>query len=189
MNPENSNIISFSSGKKLASNVPANDGHHPDNHSPLKNGNGGGGGDMEARVAKLESDVEHIKATMSDMKSDLKTITSDVGIVKTDVALILQKMDNISSSVESKANTADVALVLQKMDSLSSTVESKANNNDVALILQRMSDMSSSIEKKSSSEQVDAKIGVLKIWFLTLLLFSIAMPVIMFLLNLYMKKP
>ncbi|MBD1229243.1 hypothetical protein [Xenorhabdus griffiniae] len=134
---------------------------------PSKIGGGDGGDEMlEARVARLESDVEHIKTTMNDMKSDLKSVTSDIGVVKTDVALILQKMDNLSSSVESKANNSDVALILQKMDSLSS-----------------------SVNKKASFEQVDTKIGGLKIWFLTLLLFSIGMPVIMFLLNLYMKKP
>ncbi|MDC9615849.1 hypothetical protein PSI19_18640 [Xenorhabdus khoisanae] len=134
---------------------------------PSKIGGGDGGNDMlEARVAKLESDVEHIKNTMNDMKFDLKSVTGDVGTMKTDVALILQKIDNISSSVESKATNTDVALILQKMDSLSSSVDKKAN-----------------------SDQVDTKIGGLKVWFLTLLLFSIAMPVIMFLLNLYMKKP
>ena len=32
---------------------------------------------MEARVAKLESDVEHIKADISDIKSDIREIKKD----------------------------------------------------------------------------------------------------------------
>jgi hypothetical protein len=33
---------------------------------------GGGGGDMEARIAKLESDVEHIKTDVSEIKTDIR---------------------------------------------------------------------------------------------------------------------
>ncbi|MDE9570980.1 hypothetical protein [Xenorhabdus bovienii] len=153
------------------------------------NGGSGGGGDMESRVAKLESDVEHIKTTMNDMKFDLKTVTGDVGIMKTDVALILQKIDSLSSSVEKKANDTDVALILQKMGDISSSVEKKANSEQVA-------ELDSKVSKRPTEEQVelkiskmDKKIDGLKVWFLTLLLFSIAMPVITFLLNLYMRKP
>ncbi|PHM23694.1 hypothetical protein [Xenorhabdus ehlersii] len=51
-------------------------------------GGNGGGGDMEARVAKLESDIAHIKTTMNDMKSDLKTVTGDVSAMKTKIAVI-----------------------------------------------------------------------------------------------------
>ncbi|OTA16539.1 hypothetical protein Xbed_03466 [Xenorhabdus beddingii] len=154
-----------------------------------RNGNDGGGGDMESRVARLESDVEHIKTTMNDMKSDLKSVTNDVGVMKTDVALILQKMDSLSSTVESKANSSDVALILQKMGDISSSVDKKAN-------FDQMADLDSKVSKRPTEEQIDlkiskveTKIGDLKIWILTILLFSIAMPVIMFLLNLYMRKP
>ncbi|OTA15243.1 hypothetical protein Xbed_03612 [Xenorhabdus beddingii] len=61
---------------------------------------------MESRVARLESDVEHIKTTMNDMKSDLKTVTNDVGTLKTDVAVIMQKLDGISNAL-SKVPTDD----------------------------------------------------------------------------------
>lgn len=37
----------------------------------------GGGGDMEARVAKLESDVEYIKRDIREIKEDLKDIKKD----------------------------------------------------------------------------------------------------------------
>ncbi|BDO97583.1 TPA: hypothetical protein ACXGCQ_004717 [Escherichia coli] len=38
---------------------------------------GGGGDDMQARVAKLESDVEHIKHTLKEMKDDIREIKRD----------------------------------------------------------------------------------------------------------------
>lgn len=76
---------------------------HLPNTMKYGNGNGGGGGDMlEARVAKLESDVEHIKATMSDVKADLKSVISDVGTMKTDVAVIMQKLDVINNTLSKK---------------------------------------------------------------------------------------
>ncbi|EQB98411.1 hypothetical protein B738_24895 [Photorhabdus temperata subsp. temperata M1021] len=66
-----------------------------------------------------------------------------------------------------------------------------------------MTELDSKISKRPTEEQVDLKIskvdtkigglekkiGDLKVWVLTILLFSIAMPVIMFLLNFYMRKP
>lgn len=45
----------------------------------------GGGGDMEARVAKLESDVEYIKRDISEIKSDIKDIKTDA---KTDFRIL-----------------------------------------------------------------------------------------------------
>ncbi|WP_448511642.1 hypothetical protein [Photorhabdus laumondii] len=109
MNNENSVIdgMQFSNGRWLASNISPSR-HSHDNGSSLKPGSGdGGGGDMlEARVARLESDVEHIKASMSDMKADLKSVTGDVSSMKTDAAVIMQKLDGISS-VLSKVPTDD----------------------------------------------------------------------------------
>ncbi|EOD7312979.1 MULTISPECIES: hypothetical protein [Proteus] len=40
-------------------------------------GGDGGGGDMELRVAKLESDVEYIKRDISEIKDDIKDIKKD----------------------------------------------------------------------------------------------------------------
>ena len=37
-------------------------------------GDGGGGNGMEARVAKLESDVEYIKRDVSEMKTELQKV-------------------------------------------------------------------------------------------------------------------
>lgn len=38
---------------------------------------GGGGNSMEARVARLESHVEHIDTTLSDIKQDIRDIKKD----------------------------------------------------------------------------------------------------------------
>lgn len=43
----------------------------------LKSNGSGGGGSMEARVAKLESDVEYIKRDISEIKDDIKDIKKD----------------------------------------------------------------------------------------------------------------
>lgn len=40
-------------------------------------GNGGGGEMIEARVARLESDSEHIKSTLKDIKDDVREIKRD----------------------------------------------------------------------------------------------------------------
>ncbi len=41
---------------------------------------GAGGGDMESRVAKLESDVEYIKRDISEIKADLKDFKKDTSV-------------------------------------------------------------------------------------------------------------
>ncbi len=40
-------------------------------------GGNGGDGDMQARVAKLESDVEHMKNTLKEIKDDVREIKRD----------------------------------------------------------------------------------------------------------------
>lgn len=112
----------------------------------LGNGHGGGngGGNMlEARVARLESDVEHIKTNQTEARADIRDIKQ------------------ISSDT----------------------------NRDVAVILQKMVDMDSSIGKRPTSDSIDAKFSGLKVWFVSILLLSIAMPIITILANLYMRKP
>lgn len=49
------------------------------NRIPVREDNSGdgGGGDMQARVAKLESDVEHIKTTLKEIKEDVREIKRD----------------------------------------------------------------------------------------------------------------
>lgn len=47
---------------------------------------GNGGGDLEARVAKLESDVEYIKHDIAEIKTDIKDTRKDITSIKTDLS-------------------------------------------------------------------------------------------------------
>lgn len=51
--------------------------------SSNKGGNDGGN-TMEARVAKLESDVENIKTNITDIKSDVREIRNDIKDIKSE---------------------------------------------------------------------------------------------------------
>ncbi|MBZ3680463.1 MULTISPECIES: hypothetical protein [Providencia] len=69
-------------------------------------GNGSGGGDMESRVAKLESDVEYIKRDVHETLDNIRNITSEVNDIKVSMALIIQKLDGLSKlPTEEKMNT------------------------------------------------------------------------------------
>lgn len=49
-----------------------------DDYYTSEYGSGNGGGDdMQARVAKLESDVEHIKTSLKEIKDDVREIKRD----------------------------------------------------------------------------------------------------------------
>ncbi|WP_313471252.1 hypothetical protein [Atlantibacter hermannii] len=99
-------------------------------------GSGGGDGMIEARVAKLEADVENIKTNLAETRADVRELTKNYASIKTDVSVLLQKTTEIDSAL-AKRPTADA----------------------------------------------------MKVWFLTILLFSVAMPIITLLINLYLKKP
>jgi hypothetical protein len=45
-------------------------------------GGAGGGGDMEARLAKLEANMEHVQADCIDIKSDLRGIRDKIDSIK-----------------------------------------------------------------------------------------------------------
>ncbi|CNI00169.1 TPA: hypothetical protein ACPZCB_004583 [Yersinia enterocolitica] len=111
----------------------------------LSHGGGNGGGEdmIEARVAKLEADVENIKINLSEARSDIRELKTTAAQTGKDVGIILQKLVDIDEKVSNKAG----------------------------------------------KDFVNSKTGEIKVWMLGILLLSIAMPVIMFLLNLYLKKP
>lgn len=114
-------------------------------HDGRNDNRGGGGGEdmLEARVAKLEADVENIKTNLSEARLDIRDM---------------------------KNTTSDTS-------------------RDVGIILQKLVDFDEKLSKKPNLDQIDTKIANIKWWFLTVLLFSIAMPVITLLINLYLKKP
>lgn len=120
--------------------------HHSKNPHYTEGGDGGddgGGGMFEARVAKLEADVENIKINLAEARTDIRELTKNSASMRTDVSTILQKLVDIDDKISNKAG----------------------------------------------KDFVETKVGDLKVWMLGILLLSIAMPVIMFLLNLYLKKP
>jgi hypothetical protein len=70
---ESSNILEFKNLKDRATHERRSEAEHP--NAPLQGGGGGGTYDgMEARVAKLESSVEHIQRDTTDIKSELRTL-------------------------------------------------------------------------------------------------------------------
>ncbi|MET4888094.1 hypothetical protein [Morganella morganii] len=129
----------------------------------IRSGGGGdGGGNMESRVSKLEADV---------------------GDIKTSMALLIQKVDTLAGSI------SDIK------DTVSKLPTSEVIHGKFSLVESKLTDLNEKVSKKASEDQVkleaskiDTKIGGIKIWFLTILLFSIASPIIMLLINLYIKK-
>lgn len=55
-------------------------GHKTTNNKEKKYNfsDGGGGSDMEARIAKLESDVNHIQSDINEIKLDIRELKSDI---------------------------------------------------------------------------------------------------------------
>lgn len=81
-------------------------------------GNGGGGGSkMEARVAKLESDVEHIASDITDIKINLRKMSSDVSDLKTELALTKRDTSDIKTNIDaSKAKFEALAIRMKKVE-------------------------------------------------------------------------
>lgn len=71
----------------------------------LSNTDGGGGGDnmLEARVAKLEADVENIKVNLSEARADIRELTKNSASTSADVSTILQKLVDIDEKITGKA--------------------------------------------------------------------------------------
>lgn len=66
-------------------------------------GNGGGDNMLEARVAKLEADVENIKTNLMETRADIRDLTKNSASTKTDVSTILQKLVDIDEKLSNKA--------------------------------------------------------------------------------------
>ncbi|WP_227650715.1 hypothetical protein [Klebsiella pneumoniae] len=64
-------------------------------------GDGGGGSMLEARVAKLESDVGYIRRDVDELRIDVKTISQNM-------AIAIERLDNIRISLDKKPSTDTV---------------------------------------------------------------------------------
>ncbi|MGV8001199.1 hypothetical protein QPK14_03365 [Photorhabdus temperata subsp. temperata] len=168
----------FSDGRWSYTDTPSSR-HSLDNGSSFKQGGGNGGGDgmLEARVARLESDVEHIKKSIDEIKLDFRDAKKDISATAKKIAemepSLLGKIQSTELSLNNSIQSVESSLN-NKIQSVESTLSNKVQSVELSLS-----------EKISS---VDKRIDGTKVWFLSILVFSIAMPIIMFLLNLYLKK-
>lgn len=83
-------------------------------------GPGGGGGMLEARVARLESGVEHIMKDMADVKDSVKVLMADT----TDIKIRLEKMAGRQDLFESKLDAMDKKIDT-KLDAIDKKFDSK----------------------------------------------------------------
>lgn len=110
-------------------------------------GDGGNGGMLETRVAKLESDVAHIHRDVTDIKQKLERVADDVSDLKVSMAALAgrqdafdikldamdkrseSKLDAMGNHFESKLDTLDKKFEV-KLDTLDKKFESKFDSMD-----------------------------------------------------------
>lgn len=76
---------------------------HTETHFGGGNHGGGGGSMLEARVAKLEADVENIKINLSEAKTDIRAMLKITSDTSRDVGVILQKLVDIDANLSKKS--------------------------------------------------------------------------------------
>lgn len=114
----------------------------------------------------------------STTSSDNSSKSSDGGDnMERRLAVLEAEVSHIQSDVSD--------LKSQSKTLLTTTIETKS---DVKVILQKLVDIDDKLAGKAGNSLVDAKVGEMKTWMLGIILLSVAMPVIMFLLNIAIKK-
>lgn len=90
---------------RLPSSQAQIENEHGNPHT-TSHGDGNGGGDdmLEARVAKLEADVENIKTNLAETRMDVRELTKNTSSIRTDVSTMLQKLVDIDEKLSSKAS-------------------------------------------------------------------------------------
>ncbi|WP_240431466.1 hypothetical protein [Pectobacterium parmentieri] len=88
----------------------------PDNVIPF-NGDiptGGGGGDdmLEVRVAKLEANVEDIKANLAEARADIRILREASAQTSRDVAVILQKQLDVDEKLSKKPSVSEMTTAI-----------------------------------------------------------------------------
>lgn len=76
------------------------------------NGGSGGGGDMEARVAKLESDVSYIQRDISEIKLDIREIKSDQKILGNRIGDVEQEIKTFKTVVKASAAVVSAIIIV-----------------------------------------------------------------------------
>lgn len=68
----------------------------PTHRAPLKEGDGDGtSGGMEARVARLESDMEHVKKSVADIATDIKAVRGSINDIKVDLGRFDERLKHM----------------------------------------------------------------------------------------------
>ncbi|HHQ6628319.1 TPA: hypothetical protein ACSTL5_004887 [Serratia fonticola] len=91
------------------------DGQSDHDERSFSNGSGdGGGGGMQSRVAKLESDVSFIRRDVDELKTDIKSIDRNMTIVLEQLNTIKESIANKPSTdaVERRISDAKLAILL-----------------------------------------------------------------------------
>lgn len=116
----------------------------------FKHGGNGGGGDMETRIAKLESDVEYIKTDIRDIKSELIGQRSDfkaemISSRNEFKAEMISSRNEFKSDMASLRNEFKTELSTTRSDFKSDIdeikVELKVHSNDFKAIRSELSDI------------------------------------------------
>lgn len=89
---------------------------------------------------------------------------------------------------------AEVGHIKHDVSDIKSEIKGIATNtsnatSDIKVMLQKLIDIDANLTTKAGKDFVTAKVDGVKSWLLGILFLSIAMPVITFLINLYLKKP
>lgn len=71
-------------------------------------GNGGGDGMLEPRVAKLEADVENIKANLAEARADIRDLKTLSAEIKSNISVLLQLSVDIKESLSKKPSKDEV---------------------------------------------------------------------------------
>lgn len=92
----------------LTSGMDKHWGHH---RRKSIDGGDGGGGNMEARVAKLESDVSYIQRDISEIKSDIREIKSGQKILSDRIGDVEQEIKTFKTVIKSTAAIVSVIFI------------------------------------------------------------------------------
>ncbi|BCS49573.1 hypothetical protein JUNP479_2291 [Aeromonas jandaei] len=99
-------------------------------------GDGGNGGMLEPRVAKLESHVEHIQRDTTDIKQKLERVADDVSSLKVSMATLAGrqdafdiKLDTMDKKFEVKLDALDKKFDL-RLDALDKKFDAKFDGLD-----------------------------------------------------------
>ncbi|WP_141057460.1 hypothetical protein [Stenotrophomonas rhizophila] len=87
------------------------EGHAFRQTAPLENGSGGGNdGGMEARLAKLESDVDYIKRDVGEMRQALVKAADEASAARAHLATIKERLDHMPTKLNMWAAVATIVL-------------------------------------------------------------------------------